>query len=446
MVTRSVRKIPKNTGPAGWNAVLPPARPSPSLAGSIAADWLVIGAGFAGLSAARRLTQLFPSDSIVVIEATGVAQGSAGRNSGFMIDLPHNLSVEGYAGDSPAGDRKQTEMNRAAIAFAAEAAQEYGFSPDVFDICGKINAAATEKGLIKNREFARHLRAMGEPHEILDARAMAERCGTPYYKSGVFSPGTAMLQPAAYIRGLAHGLRNRIDLHENTPAVRFTRHAGDWVVETPAGKVTAHRVILAVNGHAESFGFFERRLMHVFAYASMSRALTANEIAQLGGAARWGVLPSDPMGTTVRRISGQGGDRIVVRNHYTYDPSMVVSETRIQNAGIRHDRIFADRFPMLPEVTMEYRWAGRLCLSWNGVPAFGELEPGLFSACCCNGLGLARGTFLGIMAAELAAGRAPPLLADILKMDRPSLLPPEPLTWLGVNATLRWGEWRAGAE
>ncbi|MCA9772984.1 MAG: FAD-dependent oxidoreductase, partial [Myxococcales bacterium] len=49
----------------------------------------IIGAGFAGLAAARRLAQLRPQDTVVILEARAVAEGPAGRNSGFMIDLPH---------------------------------------------------------------------------------------------------------------------------------------------------------------------------------------------------------------------------------------------------------------------------------------------------------------------------------------------------------------------
>ena len=52
------RNLPKNPGPAGWNRLLPPAAASQTLSGDIMADWLIIGGGFAGLSAARRLTQL----------------------------------------------------------------------------------------------------------------------------------------------------------------------------------------------------------------------------------------------------------------------------------------------------------------------------------------------------------------------------------------------------
>ena len=49
--------------------------------------------------------------------------------------------------------------------------------------------------------------------------------------------------------------------------------------------------------------------MHVFLYASMTAALDAEALARLGGRPRWGVTPSDPMGTTMRRIDGAHGRR-----------------------------------------------------------------------------------------------------------------------------------------
>jgi len=79
-------------------------------------------------------------------------------------------------------------------------------------------------------------------------------------------------------------------------------------------------------------------------------------------------------GSTVRKITGINGDRIVIRNRWTFDPSMEVSEQRVSKFGNDQDKSFNDRFPMLSDVEMEYRWAGRLCLSLNSVPAFGEVD------------------------------------------------------------------------
>lgn len=442
----AVRRLPRDPGVTGWNAILPEEAPRPALAEDADADWLVIGAGFAGLSAARRLAQLRPDDRVAILEASRVGHGPSGRNTGFMIDLPHDLKSDDYGGEREA-DRRRTAMARAAIAFAEAAAAEYGLGEETFRRAGKLNAAATDRGLARNRAYAGHLDALGEPHEMLDAARMAAITGTGFWRGGLYTPGTAMIQPALYVRGLARGLvSNRATLWENSPVVALERDGDAWRARTPGGSVRAARVILAVNGHAESFGFFRRRLLHVFTYASMTRRLDADEVARLGGEPRWGVIPADPMGTTVRRISGTGGDRIVVRNRFTCDPAMEIDETRIARIAADHDRAFAARFAMLRDVAMEYRWGGRLCLSLNGAPAFGEVADGVFSACCCNGLGTVKSTLAGMLAADLACGERSALLTEMLAEAGPARRPPEPFARLGATARIRWSEHRAGRE
>jgi glycine/D-amino acid oxidase-like deaminating enzyme len=101
---------------------------------------------------------------------------------------------------------------------------------------------------------------------------------------------------------------------------------------------------------------------------------------------------------------------------------------------------------MLAGVEMEHRWGGRLCLARNNVPAFGEVAPHLYAACCQNGLGTAKGTLSGMLAAELAVGRSSDLLDQISAEPAPVRLPPEPFSWIGANALMRYRERRAGAE
>ena len=440
-----IKRLPKDPGPAAWNDILPAAADAHVLNERVEADWLVIGAGYAGLSATRRLSQLHPEARIVLLEARRVGEGPAGRNSGFMIDLPHDLSSSDYGGEAES-DRRQIALNRAGIDFAAEMAAEFGMSDEAFTRTGKLNAAATAKGTQHNRDYAAHLARIGETSEMLDAAQMQEITGTDYYESGLYTPGTAMIQPALYVRNVAAGLRsNRVSVYENTPVTGLTRN-GVWRAETPAGAVSAPKVILAVNGHANSFGHFRGRLLHVFTYGSMTRALTPEEVKRLGGHARWGGTSADPMGTTVRRISGTGGDRLVVRNRFTCDPSMDVGEARLARVSKDHDRAFQRRFAMLAGVEMEYRWGGQLCLSRNGVAAFGEVDEGLYSACCQNGLGTAKGTTLGMAAADLASGNRTWIVEHFLGQDAPVKLPPAPLTFLGANAVMRWGELTAGRD
>lgn len=441
----SAVRLPVHRGPAAWNLILGP-QPDPlPLEADRTADVVIIGGGFAGLSAARRLLQIDPALNVVLLEAGRLAESSAGRNSGFMIDLPHELTSDDYAGAGD--DRALIGLNRQAIDFGRQAVAEYGIKPDYFDECGKVNGAATAGGDRHNASYARHLASLGEPCELMDQKQVQELTGSPHYTSGLYTPGTVVLQPAGYIRGLGEGLKPQIGLHENAPATGFERAGSDWIVKTPKARVTAAKIILANNGHLESFGYMRGRLMHVMLYASMTPELTDDQIRALGGASRWGITPSDPMGTTMRRIDkGQGGNRIITRTCSHFRPNMEVTNRGIRWAAGVQQRKFNQRFPQLKGLQPEYSWAGHLCLSYNGVSVMGEIEEGVYSACVQNGLGTARGTLTGIGAAEMAMGVQSDITRHFTAEDVPSKLPPEPFSTIGANAYLRWKEWRAGAE
>ncbi len=446
MTARRVTPLPNAKGPAAWNAILGDGASYPPIKKDGTADFVVIGAGFAGLSAARRLVQLVPDASITVLDAGRIAEGSAGRNSGFMIDLPHDLSSSDYAGSSD--DAAMITLNRQAIAFAAQAVEEYQINPHFFDRAGKINGAVSDAAHAHNLRYAKHLESLGETSEMLDSADMTDVTGSRYYRSGLYTPGTAMLQPAGYIRGLAAGLaRDGIKIHENSAVTTTERRGNTWHVTTPQGVVNAGRVILTVNGHLESFGFATGRLMHVFLFATMTPELDAETLQTLGGQNRWGVTPADPMGTTVRRIdSNQGGNRIVTRTCAVLRPDQTVRKSDVSRAARVMQQKFASRFPQCADLRMEYTWAGQLCLSLNGVAVMKQIDDGLFSGCVQNGLGTARGTLTGIGAAELAVGVQSDITRHFTAQNRPKRLPPQPFQSLGANSVLRWKEWRARHE
>lgn len=445
MTIHHARRLPEQRGPAAWNTILGPQPPAVPLTDHLTADFVIVGGGFAGLSAARRLRQLQPSARIVLLEAGRIAEGAAGRNSGFMIDLPHELTSHDYAGSGD--DRAIIALNRQAIGFARDAVAYYGIDRAHFEECGKVNGAVGAAAHDHNLSYAKHLTSLGEAHEHLDADAMRDLTGSSHYRSGLYTPGTAMLQPAGYVRGLAAGLAQTVAIHEDSPVTALARNGPDWRATTPQGSVTAFRIILATNGHLESFGFERGRLMHVFLYASMTEELDANALARLGGAPRWGVTPSDPMGTTMRRIDGpQGGNRIVTRTFSTLRSGMRTSAADLARAARVQRRKFDRRFPQLAGTGMEYSWAGHLCLTLNGVSVMRELEPGLVSACVQNGLGTARGTLTGIGAAEIACGETSAITDHFTAEARPKKLPPQPFRDAGANAIMRWREWRARDE
>lgn len=448
MTLRHVARLPVHTGPAGWNAILPPANPRAALTGEAVCDVAIVGAGFAGLSAARHLRAQDPTLRVTVLEAGRVAESSAGRNSGFMIDLPHELTSSDYAGAGEAQDRVLTRLNRHAIDVAETVVQDYDLPSGTFARSGKINGAASAVGNAANRSYAEHLAAMGEAHELLDANTMREVTGSSYYSGGLFTPGTAMIQPAAYIRGLAGGLkREGVTIFEGSPVKAFESTGNGWALITPQGRLLASKVILANNGHLESFGFKAGRLMHIMLNACMTAEIPAEALRSLGGQQVWGLTPSDPMGCTLRRISTpQGTSRLVIRQGGYYRPNMATSPADLARVVAKMRAKFNARFPSLGGIPFEHCWSGHLCLTKNAVSVMRELEPGLYSACVQNGLGTTRGTLTGIGAADLALGRSSEISRFFSAEAEPTRLPPHPFDTIGANAYLRWKEWQARAE
>lgn len=444
MSERTAKRSPVHNGPAAWSVILGAQNPAEKLEGSHTADFVIIGGGFAGLSAARRLRQLDAKASIILLEAGHIAEGASGRNSGFMIDLPHDLASQDYAGSDGGGDKSIITLNRQAINFAGEAVGDYGINPNYFDRCGKVNGAASEEADAHNVSYSCHLAELGEISERLDQQQMYELTGSRHYRAGLYTPGTVMLQPAGYVRGLAGGLRRQgVRVFENSPAVGFSVRSNCVQVKTPKGDVTGAKLILANNGHLESFGFAQKRLMHIFLFASMTEELEG----AVPGQPRWGITPSDPMGTTVRKINNtQGGNRIVTRTCAVMRPNMQASDADVSRAAAVHRRKFDQRFPHLTGAKMEHTWAGHLCLTLNGVSVMREVERNVFSACAQNGLGTARGTLTGMGAAELAFGSTSAITDHFTNEAEPKRLPPQPFASMGANAYMRLKEWQAGDE
>ena len=53
-------------------------------------EWLIVGAGYTGLSAARKLAQLHPNQKILLVDAQLAGEGASSRNSGYLVDSTLN--------------------------------------------------------------------------------------------------------------------------------------------------------------------------------------------------------------------------------------------------------------------------------------------------------------------------------------------------------------------
>jgi glycine/D-amino acid oxidase-like deaminating enzyme len=440
MTARQVSHFPLNDNSNGWSRILPPRAPKVPLAGSQTADWVVIGGGYAGLAAARRLAENRPDDEIILLEAGEIGENASGRNSGFAIDLPH---VVGSNMEELEGSHRYMALARAAVAYHETQIDRYAIDCD-WSRPGKYQTASSDAGVRDFLEpFARELEALDEPYTWIDKTDLDRRLGTSHFKAAVYTPGCRLLNPAALVRGLADNMPENVTVCENSPVTGLDTGAGIKAT-TSAGEVSAAKLFLGVNAFADKFGFYQRKLLPFAANASLSRQLTAAERDALGCEDNWGVTPANAFASITMRFTND--HRILIRNNIYYNPAM--RETAAYQAEIahRHKRLFDERFPMLPDVNMEYTWTGFICLSQNGAPGFGRLAGNVYTSVCQNAIGVTKGTAGGMLAADMACGVDNELIGFMQSLGEPDRLPIQPFLGIGVRARLAWELWTARNE
>ena len=86
-------------------------------------DWLIIGAGYTGLSAARKLSELHPKQTIVIIDAQLAGEGASSRNSGYLVDTTLN---DGFTTNKELDDyKKKTKIYDLGINVIKKFIKEY---------------------------------------------------------------------------------------------------------------------------------------------------------------------------------------------------------------------------------------------------------------------------------------------------------------------------------
>ena len=258
-----------------WLELLGP-QPEPNvLRESLAADHVVIGAGFGGLAAARRLAELQPEAHVVLLEADRLANNAAGRCSGFIIDHAHNIRAKGFADDTDNATR-QIALNRAGLDWLDKIVHNEGIDCD-WRREGKIHAAASAKGRTVLDGFAASLDAVDEDYHLYDQAELTRRFGTDFYDYGLHAPHSVTVQPASLVLGLARTMPENVSVYESSMVTEFD-FGPPHTLRTEHATITTPSVVIAANGFGEGFGFFRNRLLPMITWGSITRPLTDAEV------------------------------------------------------------------------------------------------------------------------------------------------------------------------
>ena len=417
---------------SGWYAVLPKAAPAKRLKGDQVADWVVVGAGVTGLAAARRLGELAPEARIILLDSYRIGYGVSGRNAGFIIDTPH-LTEEFDHDDN----RRVSRLVIAGMTDLERHVRKHNIDCE-WSQRGHLTAVVQSKNVKHLRATVRTLDAIGEAYDWLDKEALAKVVGTDHYHAAVLTPRSVMVNPAAMCRGLGETMPANVEVYEESPVQRV--EPGSPVrIECAQGSIRAANVLLTTNAFIAKLGFLRGKVFPLIGCGSLTRPLTDDEQAAMGGETEWGITGV----TTLRRTLS---NRILVRHGTYYTDDFRLSESRHRELLASHKMSLKKRFPMLDRLEFEHTWAGVYCMTWGWASNFGRLDRGVFAALGYCGVGLPRGTASGKLLADYAMGSESDLIADVQALSDPKRLPPEPFLGLGVRARLAWYHWHSRAE
>jgi glycine/D-amino acid oxidase-like deaminating enzyme len=434
-----IDRLPTHDLTNGWTNILEQRQSSPPLTTDIRVDMLVIGAGAAGLAAARRAAEINPNRTVALVEAGRLGDGASARNSGFVIDLPHNVGADLDDLDTL---KRSLRLARAARQHLNEIVTTHKIECQ-WSRQGQLMAARSQSGEKVLDTFIKGLDLLGETYTDMNSGAVRTRTGMTYYRRAIHTPGTVLMQPAALVRGLGDSLPKNVSFFENTPVLEID-YGSKVTAITKGGKIIADRCVLAVNGFAPFLGHLKRKIFTIQAFASMTRVLTDEEQAALGDPEDWGLVPAMAFGGPTMRYTMD--KRIVMRSFWGKRQSDVVRSGDYRRSRYLQLQQIQDRFPIIQGDPIEDTWTGQLGLASNFAPGFGKIRENVWSAMIQNGVGMTKGTMSGLLAADALNGINSQLLEDIEAMGNPGQLPPQPILSMGIWAKVKWWEWSQRAE
>lgn len=380
-----------------WAATAEPAPECVSLTADVAADVVIIGGGFTGMSAAVHLGET--GTDALLLEAGPIGHGASGRTGGQAIPgLKYDPDeLEEMMG--PDLGPRLVEAVGGGPALVFDLIDRYAISCDV-QRQGWIQPAHCESALNTVKRRASQWAARGADVEVIDAQTTARLTGAKGYVGGWIDRRGGAVQPLSYVRGLAKaaiGLGVRV--YERSPAVSLKREGGAWTVATPAGNVTARAVIVATNAYSgpELVPGIDRTIVPVYSFQIATKPLADN--------VRRTILGEDHVASDTRRLLRyyrvDRDGRLLMGGRAPFKTTPNVSDADILVRNIEQ------LFPQLDRPEVDYVWSGRVGITKDHLPHLHIPEDNLFAAIGYNGRGVALGTLMGRQLARLATGAEP---------------------------------------
>jgi len=427
----------------GWIATSSSINKFPTLGKDIKTDFLIVGAGIAGISCAINLARINPSQRIVLVEKNRLGQGASSRNSGFVVchEKPGDGEYINQAGFERY--RQETQFGTAASQLVAQYVKQFDIDCD-FDPSGYFIGVSDSSKMSDPAQLLATLNAVGAQVSLQEGDALAARLGTDFYKIAVHcAGGNALIQPAKYVQGLIAALPPNVEVYEQVNVHAIHPAAGNVLEIRGNGHcITTDRVIVCAGAYPGRAGVKSAHILPLELTASLTRPLNQQELNAMDAPQPWGILSAALTGATVRLTQDR---RLMIRNTLEYR-CRDVSAAELQARQNVHLAGLQRRFPWLVRQDIAYTWSGHLSGTRTGNPLFKQWGNQMFTVSGCNGSGIARGTLWGKLLAEYASGESSDLLRYALKHGEPGWLPPRPFLDIGASLKIGYERFKSSSE
>ena len=409
--------------------------PRAPLGGDREADVAIVGAGYTGLWTAYYLAEADPSLSIVVLESEVAGFGASGRNGGWCSALfPAELPALSELGGREAALAQHAAMRTTVDEVVRVAAAE-GIDAHVAK-GGTVRVARGRAQLTRARHEVAEAREWGRGEDDLrlmaadEARAVLNASNVD---GAAYTPDCAAIHPARLVRGLAEAVERRgVTLHERTTVTEIAPR----LVRTSRGNVHARTVVRATEGFTPSLPGLRRASIPVYSLVIATEPIAADVWAEIGLA---------------RRETFSDFRHLIVYGQRTAEDDPVVggrgapyhAGSRIKPAYDRDESVFGhlyeslvDLLPVLRGTRVTHSWGGPLGVPRDWCASVGlDRATGLAWAGGYVGDGVGTTNLAGRTLRDLVLERDTELTALPWVNHRSTPWEPEPLRWLGVNAT-----------
>jgi glycine/D-amino acid oxidase-like deaminating enzyme len=377
-----------------WRATAPEPPPSGHLSGETAADVVVIGGGFTGLSAALHLAQ--GGAKTVLLEARDIGYGGSGRNVGLVnagLWIKPSAVLETLGRDY--GQRLISLLSEAPK-LVFDLVAEHGIQCEASHT-GTLHCAPDRRGATDLRERADEWIALGAPVRLLSADETSRLTGTSLYRCGLLDERAGTIQPLAYARGLARAaIAAGTRLFTQSAVKSWQRAGARWQVETERGRVQADWIVVATGAYTLGLTpALRTQQVHLpyfnFATDPLPQELRASVLPGINGI--WDTL------TVLRSIRRDRDGRLIVGS---------VGSVAGWHQGVHRawaSRLMRKAYPQLRGLEFTYAWDGVIDMTADRVPHLHKMNSHILCITGYNGRGIAPGTTLGRMLAGHILGK-----------------------------------------